>query len=199
MELISKLMQLFLLIICSPLFLTYLTLCFTIPLIKFGPIKKGKERKIYISKDMIHSDFIFHSEDIKDLFNSKCKYIKVGWGDRKIFLETQSWNKLKISDFFKAFFGLNKTVLRVEFINELEYYKIIEVDNDQIYIIKNYIKDSFDFDKKIIKKECEYQYGDYYESNLKYNCINTCNNWVNSGLKLAKLSNRIWCPISFWI
>ena len=96
-----------------PLFLIYLILCFTLPLFKIGEVKKEKGKKIYITKDLIHADYVFLSKDIKDLFPSEKKYVKVGWGDRKIFLETKSWNELKLIDFMMAFFGLNKTVLRI--------------------------------------------------------------------------------------
>ena len=81
-------------IILFPLLIPYLILCFTLPLIKFGKIKKGKGIKVYIAKDLIHSDFIFLSKDVEDLFPCDKKYIKIGWGDRKIFLETKTWNDL---------------------------------------------------------------------------------------------------------
>jgi len=190
---------LFLSLYLSPLFLIYVILCFTIPFIKYGEIKKGKGINIYIVKDAIHADYVFNFEDVNDLFPSEKKYVKVGWGDRKIFLETKEWEELKIKDFLFAFFGLNKTVLRVENVDSIpSNSRIIEINQEQLNIIKNHIQKSYN--NKLIKKEKNYyQKGNYYESKLKYNCITNCNNWVNSGLKLAKITNRIWCPITFWI
>ena len=185
-------------IILFPLLIPYLILCFILPLIKFGKIKKGKGVKIYIAKDLIHSDFIFLSKDVEDLFPTDKKYIKIGWGDRKIFLETKTWNDLKIKDFIFAFFGLNHTVLRTEFLENLPKCKSIEISIEQLEIIKNYIKKSYN-GKIIQKKESYYQNGDYYESNLNYNCILTCNNWINQALRNAKISNIFWCPITYWI
>lgn len=185
-------------IVILPVFIPYLILCFTFPLIKFGKIKKSKGLKIYICKDAIHSDFIFCAKDVKDLFNTNKKYIKIGWGDRKIFLETQNWNNLKLKDLFFAFFGLNESVLRIEKLDELNNCKAIEIDENQLEIIKEYIKKSHN-NRLINKKENYYQNGDYYESDLNYNCINTCNNWVNKALRKAKISNRIWCPVSYWL
>ncbi len=183
----------------SPLFLIYIILCFTLPLLKIGYVKKGKGINFYIAKDSIHADYVFLAKDIKDLFVTNKNYVKVGWGDRKIFLETKSWNKLKLIDFMMAFFGLNKTVLRVEYLDELPLnYKPIEINNRQLDVIKIHIKDSHN--GKLIKKKKEYyQIGDYYESNLKYNCFTNCNNWVNYGLRLAQVNNRIWCPITYWL
>lgn len=183
----------------SPLFLIYITLCFTLPLFKVGEVKKEKGNKIYITKDWIHADYVFLAKDIKDLFPTDKKYVKVGWGDRKIFLETKSWNELKLIDFMMAFFGLNKTVLRIEYLDEIPANsKLIEIDERQLQVIKIHISDSHN--GKLIKKKKEYyQIGDYYESNLKYNCFTNCNNWINYGLRLAQVNNRIWCPITYWL
>jgi uncharacterized protein (TIGR02117 family) len=182
-----------------PIFIIYLLLCFTLPFVKIGPVSKCKGVDLYIAKDSIHADYVFLSKDIKDLFTTDKKYVKVGWGDRKIFLETKNWNELKLIDFMMAFFGLNKTVLRVEFLDNIPVNsKNLEINERQLEVIKIHIKDSHN--GKLIKKKKEYyQIGDYYESNLKYNCFTNCNNWINYGLRLAQVTNRIWCPITYWL
>lgn len=173
-------------------------MCFLFPIIKYGDVENNKGLNIYIYKDAIHSDYIFESDLVKNIFPTNKKYIKIGWGDRKIFLETQSWKQLKIKDFLKAFFGLNQTVLRIEHLEQLPKCKSIELNRNQLEVIILHIKNSYN--NKLIQKQKEYyQNGDYYESNLQYNFVNTCNNWINQGLRKAKISNRIWCPITFWI
>jgi uncharacterized protein (TIGR02117 family) len=192
-------MTILFLIYCLPLFAIYATLCFTVPLLRFGDIKNGKGIKLYISKDMIHSDYLFESSLWKNEFETKGKYIKIGWGDRKIFLETKEWGSLKILDFLFAFFGLNKTVLRVDFLDDIPQGSTeINIDELQLEVLKTYVKDSHN-GRIIQKKPHYYQKGDFYESNLRYNCITNCNNWVNRGLYLSRATNRIWCPISFWL
>lgn len=182
----------------SPIFLIYLLFCFTLPMIRLGEIKKGKGVIAYITKDLIHTDLIFESKDWQDLFESREKYIKIGWGDRKIFLETKEWKDLTIYNFLSAFFGLNKTCLRVDFLQTVpDSAKKIEMDLNQLKIIKYYVGDSYN--KKLINKiPIYYQQGDYYESHLRYNCITNCNNWINRALFIARVTNRIWCPINFW-
>lgn len=193
-----ELLYCLLLLYYLPLFIIYFILCFTVPMVKIGKLKAGHGIKIYIYKDPVHSDFIFDSNLIQDIFPSKSKYTKIGWGDRKIFLETPRWSKLKIKNLLFAFFGLNHTTLRVEYLEELPFCKIIETDQNQLNIIKKYIKESHN-GKIIEKKENYYPYGDYYESHLNYNCITNCNNWLNIGLRKAKISNRVWCPITYWV
>ena len=98
-----------------------------------------------------------------------------------------------------AFFGLNKTVLRIEYLDDLLFdSKPLEINERQLNVIKIHIKNSYN-GKLIEKKKEYYQIGDYYESNLKYNCFTNCNNWVNYGLRLAQVTNRIWCPITYWL
>lgn len=186
-------------IFCLPLFLIYFLSCFIFPLIKFGKIKTGGGISIYIIKDSIHADYLIDSCLVREIFPTDKKFTKIGWGDRKIFLETKSWGQLKIKDFLYAFFGLNEAVVRVEFLEEKpkKFRKII-INECQLKIIKEHIIQSFK--NEIIEKKPEYyQMGDFYKSNLNYNCITNCNNWVNLGLKKSKISNRLWCPISFWL
>ena len=130
-------MAILFLIYCLPLFFAYSILCFTVPFIKIGKINKGKGIKLYISKDMIHSDYLFESSLWKNEFDPKGKYIKIGWGDKKIFLETKDWASLKIIDFLFAFFGLNKTVLRVDFLDDIPQGSTeINIDELQLKVLK---------------------------------------------------------------
>ena len=187
----------------SPIFLIYLISCLLLPLFKSGKIEKSNGRKkIFVIKDAIHSDYIFESKDWINVFKTDRKYVLIGWGDRSIFLETQKWSDLKIKNFVKAFFGLNKTVLRVDFLEEIPKEKRLKkfvANKKQFNILKKHITNSYNEQQKIKKESWHCQIGDFYESNLEYNCITNCNNWINAGLRKCGLSNRIWCPLSFWI
>lgn len=180
-----------------PIFLVYLMLCISVPLIRFGKTRSGKGVKFWIVKDPIHSDYLFESKLWEDVFRPKGKYIKIGWGDRKIFLETKEWKDLTAANFLKAFCGLNSTVLRVDFTDEPPD-EGMEMDRRQFEAIVSHIAKSHN--GNLIEKRPEYyQRGDFYESDLDYNCIKTCNDWVNRGLVKAQISNKIWCPLSFWL
>ena len=89
---------------------------------------------------------------MQEIFKNKKRFIKIGWGDRKMFLETKTWKDLKIKDFIFAFFGLNEYVLKVEFLEEIpKNAKLIKINRQQLEVIKNHIKNSFQ--NKIIKKQ----------------------------------------------
>jgi len=189
------------LIYLSPLLLIYVAMCLTLPLVRIGTIGeiKGKRIKIHIAKDAIHSDYLFESSLWAEIFEPRAKYVKIGWGDRKIFLETKSWSDLKVSDFLTAFFGLNKTVLKVDFMEEIPKGSTeMDIDDRQLEVLKIYVSQSYK-GEPIKKQKHHCQHGDYYESDLRYNCVTNCNNWVNRGLFIARATNRAWCPLSFWL
>jgi hypothetical protein len=191
--------QFLLLLYCLPFLLAYLAVCMVAPFLKVGETKPGKGIKFHIVRDLIHSDYLFDAYLWKDIFEPKGKYVKIGWGDRKIFLETKTWNDLKAEGLLTAFFGLNRTVLKIEFMEEMPGdSKPMEIDERQLAVIKEHVKASFR-GEPIERKKHHCQTGDYYESDLRYNCFTNCNNWVNYGLYLARSTNRIWCPFSFWV
>ena len=153
---------------------------------------------MYVVGDMVHSDYLFESSEFPE-FGVDEGYLKVGWGDRRIFLETRTWGELRLVDFLRAFFGLNPTVLRVEFLGGIPAgARKVEMGRDQLEVLRSHVRGSF-FGPPIERRPCDYQGGVFYESGLRYNCVTNCNNWVNRGLWLAGVTNRFWAPLSFWL
>jgi len=182
-----------------PVLFAYALLALTVPLIRIGRTRSSDSLGFHISRDSIHSDYIFKSDLWSDFFVSESKFVKIGWGDRKIFLETPTWGELKVENFIRAFCGLNETVLRLEFVDEIDAgSKPVFADEAQLSQVMDHIVSSTNW-KEVRRMPWHYQKGRFYESNLKYNCVTNCNNWVNLGLRKAQISNRIWCPLSFWL
>lgn len=184
-------------VLSLPLILLYLLLALLSPLLRFGGVRRGGDRRIYVVGDLIHSDYVFPSEVFPEFPTDK-KYAKVGWGDRRIFLETRTWGELRLGDFLRAFFGLNPTVLRVEHLDEVpvgarEYL----VGGEQLEVLRGHVRGSFS-GSPIERRPADYQGGVFYESDLTYNCVTNCNNWVNLGLRRAGLTNRVWAPFSWF-
>ena len=183
-------------VLSLPLILFYLLLALLSPLMRFGRIRGGGDRRIYVVGDLIHSDYVFPSWVFPE-FQTDREYVKVGWGDRRIFLETRTWGELRLVDFLRAFFGLNTTVLRVEFLDVVPVgARIYLVDLEQLSTLKEHVKSSYG-GNPIGRRHGDYQGGVFYESGLGYNCVTNCNNWVNLGLRRASLTNRVWAPLSF--
>jgi uncharacterized protein (TIGR02117 family) len=187
-------------LLLTPVFAFYLLLCALSPLlVRLKSKKKSDEEEIYIAKDPVHSDYIFRADQISSIFKTKSKFLKVGWGDRKIFLETKNWSSLKLEDFLRAFLGMNQSVLRVEQMNSLpDKLKTIRLSSKQLSGVLQHVESSF-YGEPIEKLAGYYEKGDYYKSKLNYNCITNCNNWVNRGLFNVGATNKIWCPLSFLV
>ena len=99
----------------------------------------------------------------------------------------------------RAFFGLNPTVLRVEFLDTVpEGARGLEMSPAQLEAVRAHVLGSFR-GSPIDRGPGDYQGGVFYESDLKYNCVTNCNNWVNRGLRLAGVTNKVWSPLSFWV
>lgn len=180
-----------------PFILFYLLLALLAPLMRFGRIRRGGDQRVYVTVDLIHSDYVFLSGVFPE-FSTDKKYVKVGWGDRRIFLETRTWGELRLEDFLRAFFGLNSTVLRVEFLDSVpDGARVHQVDLGQLELLRGHIRGSF-FGDPLDRRPCDYQGGVFYALDLTYNCVTNCNNWVNLGLRRAGLTNRLWAPLSFW-
>jgi Protein of unknown function (DUF2459) len=183
-------------VLSLPLILLYLLLALLSPLLRFGGVQRGGDRTIYVVGDLIHSDYVFPSWVFPE-FQTDREYVKVGWGDRRIFLETRTWGELRVEDFLRAFFGLNPTVLRVEFMDVVPVgVRAYPVNLEQLEVLREHVKRSYG-GNPIGRRHGDYQGGVFYESGLGYNCVTNCNNWVNLGLRRAGLTNRVWAPLSF--
>jgi hypothetical protein len=89
--------------------------------------------------------------------------------------------------------------LRIEFMDEIPGGSIsLSVDEIQLKMLMSHVLESTN-GIAITKEPWYYQKGSFYESHLNYNCITNCNQWVGSGLRKARLSNRIWFPLTIWI
>lgn len=200
----NKIFYNILFVLLIPLFIFYILICFILPFFSFKKIKFSKraKNKLWIIKDKVHSDYVFESKIWQKYFPTNKKYIGIGWGDKTIYCETARWADLKTENLIKAFFGKNKTVMHVYFFDKFPKNKqsrAININNNQLNILKKHILISFKNFSKIKKEKHFYKKGSFYESEVVYSCINTCNNWINLGLLKCDLSTKFWCPISFWV
>ena len=196
--------------------LGYLTIAFVTMSISVGGTEASKEEAkvdIFIKSDGIHTDFIFpvQSElyDWRTLFpptdtKFKCdslKYLAVGYGDRGFFFNTPVWAELKMSTLLNACFYLGGTALHTNYINDLDmnYEHIkIAVNEEQYKALIAYVKTTLILKEN--KPNCIPNHGywdndTFYDTHGSYGLFNTCNSWVNGGLKSADLPACLWTPM----
>ena len=193
----------------------YLTVSLVFMSISVGNDSVKKEVTIYMKSDGIHTDFVlpvknelknwdktFHFDNAKNV-DSTFKYISIGWGDQGFFLNTPQWSDLTFSTAFNACFYLGKSAIHTNYLKELDFhYKHVEfkISKREYKILCRYIENSLKVSKNkcpiCIKGRGYWDSDAFYESNGSYGLFNTCNSWINTGLKTAGLKACLWSPLN---
>ena len=168
-------------------------------------LKCEKDKEIYITTNGIHLDIIISKAYLNNQIqqelqiDEKVKYASFGWGDKGFYLETPTWEDLKLKTAIKALFLKSETAMHLTTYNQkYDSWLIQPVCDSQLETLIDYINNSFERDDegKIIEiKDPGYtEYDKFYEAIGNYNCIQTCNEWVNEGFKKAEIKTSIWSP-----
>ncbi len=193
----------------------YLTIALVFMSIRVGHSIENKGITIYMRSDGIHTDFVFpvqsqvfdwreyiSPEDTKGK-DSTLKYIAIGWGDQGFFLNTPVWAELKASTAIDACFYLGKSAIHTNYLSELDFkYKHVQfkVSNKQYKKLIVYIKKTIKKNKynklDCIKNRGYWKTDSFYQTNGSYGLFNTCNSWINDGLKEADLPACLWSPFN---
>ena len=193
------------------LFITFIIILYfsTAYLLTFLPNKQEKNIKtedIYILYNTMHSDILLHTrglnKELKRKLNSLIKkregYLAFGWGDKETYLNTPTWNDIKILTSIKALFINTPSLMHVSFykhINRFKYIKNIKLSKEEKEKLELSILKSFN-----LETDEHYQgYGRddlFYPSIYKYNLFNTCNTWTGDQLREANVSISYWTPLS---
>ena len=169
--------------------------------------KKNKEQIIYILYDRMHSDIVLHSKRINNrklqaklapFIQKKEGYLSFGWGDKETYLNTPTWNDIKLSTSLKALFINTPSLIHVTFYKKIHHFKnikAIKLSQEGKKKLENSILNSFD-----LKSDKQYQgYGRddvFYPSVYTYNLFRTCNTWTGDRLREANISMSYWTPLS---
>ena len=176
----------------------------------FFPSKTNspKEQTIYILYSPMHTDIVLNLESSKIDWNRllpeviqgrKKGYLGFGWGDKETYLNTPTWEELKISTALKALFFNTPSLLHVGYYSDIHHYqelKEVALTQKQLNSLEQGLRREF-------SKEPHYEakgFGRddaFYASNRSYNAIDTCNTWSGDRLREANISMSYWTPFSF--
>jgi len=207
------------------LFVVVVLIYFTVALILMLIPAKGwdyaqdKSYPIYISTNGLHASFTLPVKvaetDWRSYFpvkhfpgvDSNFQYISFGWGDRDFYLNTPTWDDLSISTTSRALFWPTRSIVQVTYWKD---YQCDDADCRKLYLsrsqidaLKEYIKHTIQGGEqpslKPISNSGYTRYDRFYEANGKYSCLNTCNNWLNRGLKKMGFKTSMWSPLDWGI
>ena len=163
---------------------------------------KNKNSTVYLLYNEMHTDIVFNVEDINltqlpEFKSVKKGYLAFGWGDKETYLNTPTWNELKLSTSFKALFLNTPSLMHVSYYNSLKVYsdvKEIKMTKEAQKYLKERIFESFNENRTIY-----HGYGRddlFYSAKGKYNILCTCNTWTGDQLRDANVSMSYWTPLS---
>lgn len=172
-------------------------------------MKKSKKQTIYILYSSMHSDIVIDLEKSKlpwrdylpNLLKSKKRgFISFGWGDQETYLNTPTWDDLKLSTALKALFINTPSLMHVTYIRDIHrfrYIKEVNITQEQHSKLEENILSGFG--EKIEFYSKGYRYNDkfYYSKSRQYNIINTCNTWTGETLLDANISVSRWTPFAY--
>jgi uncharacterized protein (TIGR02117 family) len=179
-----------------------------------GESSNGNDVTIYLLTNGVHTDIVVPAKTTYHNWTSEVRYdntpskdssnqyLAMGWGDKGFYLETPTWADLKASVAFKAATGLSTTAIHATYHNDIrvgDSCRKINITAKQYQKLIKYIKGSFQHNQngEVIYIQTNANYGDtdaFYEAKGSYSMFNTCNEWVNNGLKATGLKSCVWTP-----
>ena len=201
-KLLKKTFIFFLFLIIPLIFYVTIALIFT-----FFPMKNvtniGKEKIIYISYSQLHSDIIIDITTLDNKWKKKLPphllhkqgYLSFGWGDKEFYLNTPTWDDLKIDSALKALFTNSPSVVYIKYHQKISYLaeiKEVKLSTEQLKNLEKGIFKSIDFKNQNYKG---YGQNDiFYSSPYQYNIFMTCNTWTGDRLRESNVSMPYWTP-----
>lgn len=193
----------------------YLTLALLLPIIAYfllsyiltlfpkEPTQSGlKSKEVYLLYSEIHSDIVFHIEDINSSFlnefqTKKRGYLAFGWGEKEVYMSTATLSDIKLSTSLKALFLNTPSIMHVAYYPTLQNYtmvKKIELSSEELVRLQKSIFNDFMQEKKAYEG---YEKSDFfYESKGVYNLFHTCNTWTGDKLRGSNVRMSYWTPLS---
>ncbi len=128
------------------------------------------------------------------------RYAIFGWGNRQFYMETETWDDLKISNVLYAFAGLGETVVHVDLCADLSWFsknsRKIRLSSEQYKRLCEYLLSSFQTEaggELIPVPNRHYSNSDaFYEGTGHYHLFRTCNVWAGDGLAKAGVRVGYW-------
>lgn len=174
------------------------------------PVVCTDKKEIFLVSNGLHLDIVIpvdllEEELVEELeIPASTRYLSFGWGDRAFYLQTPTWNELRPGVALRALFLKTDAAMHLtHYIRRADSWRGLYLCEEQLTALLAYISDSFarDSDQAFIENEgAGYTtYDKFYEANGRFHVFRTCNDWVNRGLKKAKVRTSVWSPFDFGV
>lgn len=175
----------------------------------FKPTADGVE--IFIYSGNAHSEFILPlktpDKDWTQQFaiapESWTSHIAIGWGDHKLYTQTQQWADLKLATAISAMLVPTDSVLHAELVAEpynSSRSVATRISSQQYQQLCEYIVATMAEDQPLEGISFG-ELDQFIPATGNYHMFNTCNNWVGNGMKAAGIKVGRFTPLPktvFW-
>ena len=192
--------------------ISYLLIGLVLSLISTNPdkIECTEKREIYIASNGIHLDIIIPKRWMKyNLVQElgiphQANFVSFGWGDKGFYLETPTWDQLTFRVAAKAIFFKSETAMHVDYnLRKSNSWNALMICEKQCDELIEFVMSSFRRNEngQLIPIDAPgyFETDRFYEAYGSYTVINTCNHWVNIGLKQSQVKTSIWSPFDYGV
>lgn len=176
------------------------------------------EFTIYLTSDGLHTNFIvplattvyrwpdhLNLETVGGTPATTYRYLQFGWGDRRFYMETPSWDQVKPTDALRAlFYWHNDSAIFVKGHPQVPQYaneqlKCLRLGKTDFLALMNFINGTFQVaadGKKQRLGSGQDRESSFYAAIGYYSILKTCNSWTADGLRSANVNTPLWAGLA---
>ena len=176
-----------------------------------GPIR------IYVQSNGVHTDLVLPAQspalDWRQIFPASdfpdaklvesADWVTLGWGDEGFFLNTPSWQDLKLSTALTALSARAPSVLHVEYLSEASRSQsemhALNIDMEQLKRLTAYVQNSVHVASSGRAQPLPQHYHQtdaFFRAKGHYSLVHTCNTWTGAALAEAQIQIGAWTPFA---
>lgn len=173
------------------------------------PLQCDHREEIYVGSNGIHLYYILTSAQASEVLDGltevpqTASHVSFGWGDKEFYLETPTWDDLRIGVAMRALFTKSETAMHVTYYDaNWPEWRAVKICDRQMNALAEFIRGAFELRQGKVQEldHTGYTADDhFFEANGSYSLFTTSNNWVNIGLKKADVKTAIWSPFPFGV
>lgn len=179
----------------------------------YAPLKNGVE--FYIGTNGYHTEFILPAKHTSydwtkilkpEFYNINSEqpfYFGIGWGDKAIYLDLKEWRDLTFKQGFQSLMLPSSSIMHIRSYEKIpnKKYQVekISISPNQYTRLCHFVFATFALDEKQEVQRIENagytDHDNFYHAVGHYHALQTCNFWVNKGLKKIGVRTTLWTPI----
>lgn len=175
------------------------------------------EFTVYVSSDGFHTNFFipvetpifnwrnqFNLDQIANRSSQPYRYLQFGWGDRIFYIETPSWEQVRLSNALRAlFYWRNDAALFIKGHATLPslpaaQLQCVKLDRADYLALMQFIQATFQgqHSQPTRLASGQDQQSGFFAANGNYSILNTCNSWTADGLRAANVNTPLWAGLA---